>query len=117
MRVKKYSLQRLQGIEAIEDRIKLWEDCGDNVLVSRIYQSYFNALIISYYLVKQHYPEEKAIIKDLRNKFLLVYKNKSKQMNFSIKLRLKYNLYKISTMAYYIAHGGFDSKNLNRKKK
>ena len=68
-------------------------------------------------MVKQHYPEEKQIIKELREKFLLVYKKKSKEMNFSIKLKLKYNLYRTSTKAYYIAHGGFDSKNLNRKKK
>lgn len=117
MRVKKYSLQRLQGLEALEDRIRLWGSCEDKTLVSKMYESYFNSLIISYYLVKQHYPEEKQIIKELREKFLLVYKKKSKEMNFSIKLKLKYNLYRTSTKAYYIAHGGFDSKNLNRKKK
>lgn len=117
MRVKKYSLQRLQGIEAIEDRIDVWENCGNKALVSLIYESYFNSLIISYYLVKQHYPKEKTIIKDLRTKFLRIYKTKGKNMDFTIKLRLKYNLYRISTKAYYIAHGGFDSKNLNRKKK
>lgn len=116
MRVKKYSLQRLQGIEAIEDRIRLWENCGDGTLISRIYQSYFNSLIISYYLVKQHYPEEKEIIKSLRDKFLRIYKEKSEEMDFSMKFKIKYNLYRFSTKAYYIAHGGFDSKNLNRKR-
>ena len=117
MRGKKYPLQRLHGLEALEDRIGLWGNCGDKELVSKMYESYFNRLIINYYLIKQYYPEEKEIIKELRNKFLLVYKEKSKEMYFSIKLKLKYNLYRMSTKVYYIAHGGFDSENINRKKK
>lgn len=117
MRTDGYSLMRLQGIEAVEDRIALWEEKADKELLTMLYASYLDGMIISYFLVKKYFKEKKEIYKELRGKILLTYKGKKKELNLNWKYRMKYLLYKWSPLLYSLIRGGFASDKVNRKAK
>lgn len=117
MRTGGYSLVRLQGLEAVEDRISLWEEKADRELLTMLYISYFDGMIISYFLVKKYFNDRKDIYQELRHKFFQVYRKKEKQINLNLKYKMKYLLYRCSPSMYSFVRGGFDSEKVNRKAK
>lgn len=95
---EKYNLKRLDAIEAIKDRVLLFELKKDNELLQMGSNTYLHLIIIHYYLVQKHFPIEKEIMENLKTKFRTEFK-KYKNI-LSKKNRIVLKLFSVHPIVY-----------------
>ena len=86
----KYSIKRLDIIEALEERISYFKLLNNPKLVTLAEENYYRTLLKTYYLVKQNIANEKDCLVMLRYKI----KNMNKSLN-SNKFSFKFNVIRV----------------------
>ncbi len=95
-----YTMNRLDDIGAVEDRISFLTGKADKTLLSAVYIDYLEKLIMHFYFVKSAFPEKKDVRKMLLCKFRPAYRRSVKQLNLSAVKKLKYGIFSVSSMLY-----------------
>lgn len=72
---KQFNLSRLDGLTAIKDRIKLFQEQKYDDLLPLSLYIYLHLIIKNYFLVKMHLPYENKVLKKLKLEFNICYKN------------------------------------------
>jgi len=86
---KQYSLQKLDAIEAIKDRMLLFELQKYHNLLQKGSNTYLHLIIIHYYAVQKYLPIERETLKNLKEKFREEYKKYKNVISGKNKLELK----------------------------
>lgn len=71
-----FNLSRFDILEALEDRVNFIKEKGYNELYPKAYKGYMSTLMQFYHLFKKFYPNEKEMVKDLKNKIIYLYRNR-----------------------------------------
>ncbi|PAV31539.1 hypothetical protein CIL05_02455 [Virgibacillus profundi] len=87
---EKYTLKRLDAIEAIKDRVLLFELQKYNELLQKGSNTYLHLIIIHYYSVQRHFPIEKEVMEQLKKEFEIGFKNYKNIINYKNRMELKF---------------------------
>jgi len=85
---KKYNLQNLDAIEAIKDRLLLFELKKYQKLLSKGANSYLHLIIMHYYAVQKYLPIERRVMEKLKRTFREEYKKYKSILNNKNKTEL-----------------------------
>lgn len=96
---KEYNISRLYVLDALEDRMVYFKENGYNEFYPLAFKSYMQYLLINFFLIKEFYPKEKKIAKDLKGKFLKLYRAKY-DVGLSKKEKMIYGLFCFSPFLY-----------------
>lgn len=99
---EKYNLKRLDAIEALRDRVLLFELQKYNYLLQQVTNTYLHLIIIHYYSVKRHFPSEKGVLSELKNEFRTGFKNYKNILNEKDKMELKLFLFNPTVYSRFI---------------
>ena len=83
-----YSLNRLDFLEALEERILFFENLTEFKLLSETLSCYFHYLLAHLRNVRKEFPHEKLIYKNLKNKFLSLSKRIILSKNIPIRKKM-----------------------------
>ena len=72
---KPFYLQRLDWINALEEKMEYLDEIGEESLKRRALQEYQAVLLKLYYNVRRYYPSEKSILRMLSGKMKKNYNN------------------------------------------
>lgn len=67
------TLKRLDGIDAVQQQIKFYKENNQNKLANLLLYRYFSRVTAGYYMVKEYFPNEKHLIKQLRDEKRKIY--------------------------------------------
>lgn len=97
---RKYALKRLDELEGIEHVVKLLQDNDNKEALSYLYRIYLWKLCDHQMYLQAYFPQEKAIRKDVRNKFRQTWDNYHATTHLSKKDSLQLLLCRLVPSAY-----------------
>ena len=96
----KYSLKRLDALNALMIRMNFFENMGYNELFIKAYYSYMYSIKNNYTLIRKNYPEEKEIYNKLSKDFA---ENLAKHhIRRPAKKYVKFRLFLLKTYMYKV---------------
>lgn len=90
-----FNFTSLDLLEALEDRMIFLKDKGYNKLFMQTHKAFLEFAITFYYRSKRYYPNEVSILKELKSKFIKVFKQENNQF-ISKTTQLRYTIFCIS---------------------
>ena len=101
---KKYSLNRLDALEAYKEKIEFFRLNKDIEIYDSILFSYLNLLIYTYINVKREHKNEKKILKNIVREFRRFYYKVVKKVSF--KKKIKFSLFYFCPTLYFLLKKG-----------
>ncbi len=96
-----FSLQRLDCVGALEDRIRFFDRLGNQELLDLCYIDFLKRFQYYYYGIKKYYPERKKLYISLYRKYDKYYKRVRERLSIAHRMRFSLFLY-FPTLNYYL---------------
>jgi glycosyltransferase involved in cell wall biosynthesis len=91
----KFNKKRLDILDAMEERLEFAKLIEDEIFINETLKKYMFRLINFYYKCKEEIPEEKDIIRDIKDRSHKLYFKYYMKSNLRIRSKLKYGLFSL----------------------
>lgn len=99
---RKFNKQRLDLIDALFERLDFYKKNNENYLYLMTMKLCLNQLIEYYIKTKKYIKKPKSLLKELKNKYKMIYKEYIKEKSFSTKMKIKVAIFRHFTYIFYI---------------
>ena len=99
---KKFNKQRLDLIDALFERIDFYKKNNENYLYLMTMKLCLNQLIEYYIKTKKYIENPNLLLKELKNKYKMIYKEYIKEKSFSTKMKSKAVIFRYFSCIFYI---------------